>query len=120
VHELVARALDLALALGQARVEILVGGLDRLLEQAVLGLEVVEDRRGAGSGPLGDVTDPRVEQSALVQDLGGRGDDLRLAQVVDFGTGTHLLRCSTFGDHRILTRRSGNYAVSSWLSRDKS
>ena len=71
------------LALGQAVVELAVGLVDRLLEQPVLGLEVVEDRRRARPGPLGDVADPRVEQAALVQHLGGGGNDLRLAQMID-------------------------------------
>ena len=55
VNELVDRALALGLPLGQTFVEVAVGQVDRLLEQPVLGLEVVEDRRRARAGALGDV-----------------------------------------------------------------
>jgi hypothetical protein len=111
VHELVARALELILTVGEALVELAIGVLDGLLEQAVLGLEVVEDRRRARARALGDVPDPRVKEPSLVEDLGCCGDDLRFAQVIDFGAGAHLSsNCST-GIPRacILNSRSENY-----------
>src|SRR5207249_95352 len=89
--ELVAGALVLVQPLRDPLVETTVRIVHGLLEQPVLRLEVVEDGGRARAGALGDVADPRVEQPALVQDLGSSRHNLRLAQVFDLWPGTHWL-----------------------------
>src|SRR5204862_3385677 len=95
MDQLLTRPLKLILSLGKSIVELTVGVIHGLFQEPVLGLEVVKDRRRAGAGTLRDIADPGFEQAALVQNVGGRRDDLRLSQVIDFWTGTHLLlwRC---------------------------
>ena len=82
--------LVLILAVGQPVIELAVGVFDGLLEQAVLGLEVVENGRRARPGSLGDVADAGIEQAPLIEDLGGSGHDLRFAQMIDSWSGAHL------------------------------
>ncbi len=77
----------------QRRLDTLVEAIldqrhDRV-EDLVLGREVVEHRRRAAPGSLGDVGEPGVLESALADHVQRRPHDLLAADVGDLGTRAH-------------------------------
>src|SRR5947209_12185483 len=71
VNEALGGGVERRLSGVEALVELPVAELDGFLEQAILRIEGVEDRRRARARALGDVGDAGCEQPALVVDLGG-------------------------------------------------
>jgi hypothetical protein len=86
-HQTLERIGDTGQLVERVEVKPVFGKGERLCQQPVLGLEVVEEEAGTQAGSFGDIGNARVAKPALTNDLDGRLQRLKTPLLCQFGAG---------------------------------